>query len=65
MRTGDVLEVLGAACLAVAAYGYMGWRLAVIVAGAALIYEGQCLAHAPFPWPKVKLPGLPRRKAEK
>lgn len=65
MRTGDVLEVLGAACLAVAAYGYMGWRLAVIVAGVALVYEGQCLAHAPFPWPNVRRPHIRRRKVEK
>lgn len=64
MRTGDLLEALGGACLSVAAYGYMGWRLAVVVAGVALIYEGQCLAHAPFPWPKVKWSRLWKRKAD-
>lgn len=55
MRGGDLLEILGAACLVGVAYGYLGWRLALAVLGVALIYEGQCFAHTTVALPRVRL----------
>lgn len=49
MTTGDVLEILGAACLTVAASLLAGLVAALIVLGVTLVYEGQCHGATPFP----------------
>jgi hypothetical protein len=57
MRVGDLSEWLGAACFAAAAYLWGGFELALVVAGVALAYFGQCYANHPVPkLPKVKVP---------
>ena len=55
MRLGDVLELIGAACLAAAAYfaTRMAWP-PLVVAGAFLVYLGQCYATHAVPWLKKK-----------
>jgi hypothetical protein len=62
MRLGDLLEIVAAACLTAAAYLAWGLPAALLVAGVALAYEGQCFGSHPLP--KIKLPKvrLLRRK---
>lgn len=59
MRVGDLLELIGAGCLVAAGCLQVGLWVALIVAGVALVYEGQCYGTQPLPRPK-----LPRRKAK-
>jgi hypothetical protein len=64
MRIGDLFVWLAAACLAVAGYGFGGWRVALIVAAVCLVWFGQCYAHTPTPrLPRLRLPR--RAKGEK
>ena len=64
MRTGDLLEVLAAACFVAATLLSAHW-LTFVVAGVCLAYFSQCSAHSPFPWPRLRLSRLPKRKVEK
>jgi hypothetical protein len=59
MRLGDLLELLGAACLVASAYLWVGLPQALIVAGVALVWVAQGFGATPLPRTK-----LPRRKAK-
>jgi hypothetical protein len=49
VRLGDLLEIIGAAGLAVAAYLVWGIPAGLGVVGIALVYEGQCFGHVSLP----------------
>jgi len=49
VRLGDLLEIIGAIGLAVAAYLVWGLPAGLGVVGIALVYEGQCYGHIPLP----------------
>lgn len=51
VRLGDLLEIIGIAGLAVAAYLAAGLDAGLGVAAVGLVYEGQCYGH-------ISLPGL-------
>jgi len=51
---GDVVEIVGLACLVVAFYFVLGLGAAFASLGVALVYEGQC--YAPNRFPKPRLP---------
>lgn len=48
MSLGDLLEWPALALLAVAAFLWLGWPLALAVAGAGLFYLAQSLAETPL-----------------
>ena len=51
VKLGDLLELLGFACAAVAAALYFNIASALVVVAVALIYEGQCFSATSIPDP--------------
>lgn len=49
MRLGDLLEIVGIAALAVAAYLAAGVAAGLAVLAAGVIYLAQCYGHIPLP----------------
>lgn len=61
MTLGDLLELLGIACAAAAAWIYAGLPAGLLIIAVGLIYEGQCYGKTNLPsnplagrWAKVK-----------
>jgi len=48
LSVGDVLELVAAVALTVAAFMYLGFPLALLSVALFLIYEGQCFADIPL-----------------